>query len=670
MRRSEILTQEVGRYRKDRKDLPDRIDMKKGCEHRARDLLQELGRPRDLKEAEGLRLRADEALMIQNQGAGLGKLQEKYDKAAEEIERQGKKLREVERALAGSSAAPELHELTHATKQARKAGELDKQLAREQAAKASREEDAQRALRKLPDWSRTIEELEELKVPVDETIERLEETWDELAKSRADAGVKVEDKQAEIQQRESELRAMERGLLVPTEEDLAASRERRERSWRRVRAEWLGEPLAEPETEDEESSANQVGLAWRPSMSGGVQQSDELADRLRREADRVARKTECLAQVEVGQRELAALRERSEEGGNRGCRDSRKWGKLLDGNGARRAIAEGAARVAGETAEGGRAGGGLPGDEPGGGAAGAGAKRAPSGSGASASGGQAADAGRSQEPGATTGPCRASGEESAEKQSRERQKLSEERERLLEEVEEATERARVAKAELAAWREQWSQRMARLGLEKDASPEQAYLYLDKIRELFDQLKEARNFEQRIDGIERDIKNFEERARGAAIRLSPELANEEGEKQAASACRATARGRPTLAGARPDQQASEERRAGIREGAGKAVALAEFELEQLMEEAGCEEVEELPSVIRQARERAQCEESREKCEEQIRIQSGGATLAAFLEEVRREDADAIRPRIAGLQEELERLGQELTEREPADRFVAW
>lgn len=652
----EILTQEVGRYRKDRKDLPDRIDMKKGCEHRARDLLQELGRPRELKEAEGLRLRADEALMIQNQGAGLGKLQEKNDKAAEEIERQGKKLREVERALAGLSAAPELQELTHATKQARKAGELDKQLAREQAARASREEDAGRALRKLPDWSRTIEELEELKVPVDETVERLEETWDELTKARADAGVKVEDKQAEVKQRESELRAMERGLPVPTEEDLAAARGRRQWAWRRVRAEWLGEPLEE-EAAGEGSSAQPGGASLATEHERSVGQSDELADRLRREADRVARKTECLAQIEVGERELAALREHQEKVEAEAKAFEGRWGNLLEemGLSQRRPrelrswlgkrlkvveLAEQCRETSREVAR-------LEQER----------------------NGHLQEVERALRAAKLPMPEEVRSLEqlldhaeqlvkAAEKQARERQKLSEERERLREEVEEATERARVAKAELAAWREQWGQRMSRLGLEEDASPEQANLYLDKIRELFDQLKEARNFEQRIDGIERDIKKFEERARGAAIRLAPELADEEGEKQAqalAERLREAERfsqERDQISGLlKKEEQAFEKAR--------KAVALAEFELQQLMEEAGCKEVEELPSAVRQARERAQREESREKCEEQIRIQSGGATLAAFIEEVRQEDADAIRPRIAGLQEELERLGEELT-----------
>ena len=49
-----------------------------------------------------------------------------------------------------------------------------------------------------------------------------------------------------------------------------------------------------------------------------------------------------------------------------------------------------------------------------------------------------------------------------------------------------------AEAELTTWRIEWSAMMARIGLEADATPEQAEVFLTKISELLEKLNDRRN----------------------------------------------------------------------------------------------------------------------------------------------------------------------------------
>ena len=75
---------------------------------------------------------------------------------------------------------------------------------------------------------------------------------------------------------------------VPTEHDLHVARVRRDEDWRQIRLAWLGGGG------DSAAPARDLAEAFERSQA----LADVLADRLRREADRVTRKTECLSQLD------------------------------------------------------------------------------------------------------------------------------------------------------------------------------------------------------------------------------------------------------------------------------------------------------------------------------------------------------------------------------------
>ncbi|MDA3791966.1 MAG: hypothetical protein PF503_26145, partial [Desulfobacula sp.] len=87
---------------------------------------------------------------------------------------------------------------------------------------------------------------------------------------------------------------------VPSEEELSLTREKREQVWRLVRREWL-----EHEDVTKESWSYDPELSLPDAYEGYVQNADALADRLRREADRVANTASFRAQEEALQETIA-----------------------------------------------------------------------------------------------------------------------------------------------------------------------------------------------------------------------------------------------------------------------------------------------------------------------------------------------------------------------------
>ena len=58
----EALRTQLGQYRKAQADRPGLVMFQQESEHSAREILQSLGKPRDLAVADSLRLRVDEPL--------------------------------------------------------------------------------------------------------------------------------------------------------------------------------------------------------------------------------------------------------------------------------------------------------------------------------------------------------------------------------------------------------------------------------------------------------------------------------------------------------------------------------------------------------------------------------------------------------------------------------
>lgn len=207
-----------------------------------------------------------------------------------------------DRRCAAAKPAADHAVLKQKVRAAHQLGDLDGKLVSLAAELAEAERALAEGLRQLPGYVGTVEALAEGQVPGPAAIEyfarRYREHDDEVRRSRV--------QQQELQLRRDRLAAevarVAAGGAVPSEQELGASRDRRQSQWRLVRRAWLerAEVQDEAHTIDPERP---LADAFAHSM----ERSDHVADQMRRESDRVAQLDEKRRQLGDLDRELAGL---------------------------------------------------------------------------------------------------------------------------------------------------------------------------------------------------------------------------------------------------------------------------------------------------------------------------------------------------------------------------
>ncbi|HKI21585.1 MAG TPA: hypothetical protein VKA15_27065, partial [Isosphaeraceae bacterium] len=231
-----------------------------------------------------------------------------------------------------------------------------------------------------------------------------------------------------------------------------------------------------------------------------------------------------------------------------------------------------------------------------------------------------------------------------------------------------------AEVELTGWRTEWSVMMARIGLEAEALPEQAEVFLTKITELLEKLTDRRGHQSRIRGIDRDADEFARDVTALVARVAPDWADRSSAEQARELAR---RLRAAQADAQKCTTLTQQRQ---REQGNLDVAETNREkarvcLERLCKEAGCADFDDLPEAERRSQNLARLEADRTACEEQLLVAAAGANLAAFAAEAEQADPDSLdatieefEVKIAAQEEELRRLDQTIgAERGELDRM---
>ena len=527
----ESLQERLGAVEKASLDRTRLEHFQDDTEHQARQILRELGRSVDLDEAETLRLRTDEPAIIHMLGQQSAELRGQAEEARRTIARHEDQITRQEKELAGLEQPRDVEPLRRAVRQARKAGDLDARLAEARGKLARAEKKAATALAQLPGWSRSAEDLERLAVPLNATLDQYESQFQETTRQRQAFAERLAAEDDSIRQLETRLQSLELQQDVPTEEALLAARKRREEGWRLVKAAWLD---SAPEGEDVAAFLAEFapGGTLASAYEQSVERGDALADRLRREADRVARKAEWLAQLNQHRASRAALQQDSRRLEDLHARAQQDWNTLVGPLGL-----EAEARTPAEL----RAWLRRREDvlqllekveearqsvEP--------LDRAFTTHRAAVS--RALD--EVGEAPSTSGCDLTEVLEQAEAAIKRQDDLAQKRTKLETKLADArSERAnarlslQAAEAELDAWRTDWSAQMARIGLEAGAAPEQAEVVLTRISDLFKVLDNRRDFLSRIRGIDRDADQFARDVAALAARVAPDLANRPAGEQA-------------------------------------------------------------------------------------------------------------------------------------------
>ncbi len=139
-------------------------------------------------------------------------------------------------------------------------------------------------------------------VPSSETVSRFEDAFSGCKIIADNLEGRLDDARAALQEIEQQIDAIRLAGAVPTEEDLDKARDRRQQGWGLVRKAWL-----QGENVENESRAYDPEHDLAEAYEVSVAQADETADRLRREAARVAEYAALLVQEKKITEEIVKL---------------------------------------------------------------------------------------------------------------------------------------------------------------------------------------------------------------------------------------------------------------------------------------------------------------------------------------------------------------------------
>ncbi|MEQ8788130.1 MAG: AAA family ATPase [Pirellulaceae bacterium] len=649
--------EEGGAVRKAGRDLIERRAELAKEEAAIRQLLAELGAAQlPLQDVESLRLPKAQCVWIQKLGNTGNLLETRAEQARRELARLDAQFETANRRLKELGPAVEVGPLATAVRQAERDVEREEEIRQLESQAAALGDDAALQLETLGLYQGDLDAVRRLAAPDPETCDHWEAELQQAESTAAGLRKELAQTRGRLEELERELEDLRLAHDVPTEDDLADARRRRDEGWRLVRATWLG-PGVDADALREYTGTtqpNELAEAFARDMTT----ADETADRLRREAHHVAKKQQLLSdQGMVSQRVealQAALSEaESEERSRRGRwrqvwlpleiealspREMRAW---LDRHRKlcqtidqwRRMQADVAAR----------------------------AKRASDGRrrlldvlldlGVES-------ASNDDEATSLDGLLAFAQTHQAQLESvnRSRETLRAEFERLAAELVELRRIAGEDEAKLVDWKRDWAEAMKLLGLAPNADPSEANTILDLRRDVLSHEEKAGSLRERIAGMVAEAERFAERVRMLAREAGPALE----ESDAHRAVEALA---ARLSQARQDEVRRTEQSENQRS-LQSQLAEADLEIEKqhatlaaFCKEAGCQSPDELPQVEQRSRQRREKEGDRRAVLQQLEGLAAGTPLEEFLSEVRRRDFDEISLRIRQLDDELQDLEQQ-------------
>ncbi len=216
----------------------------------------------------------------------------------------------VER-LADGRAAVDSTALANALRLAQRQGEIDAELANQHAARKTAAAELDAGVQRLLGSRAGAVDADAMAarpVPGPAAIEEFSRRFREIEDEERQARAAAADRLAQRGEIEATLDRIAAGGAVPSEQDLGSARAGRDAVWRLVRRAWL-----ERADVTAEARAIDPDHALPETFERSVERADELADRLRRESERVA-------QQDVRRRQIAAF-DRAGEASDEAARD-------------------------------------------------------------------------------------------------------------------------------------------------------------------------------------------------------------------------------------------------------------------------------------------------------------------------------------------------------------
>lgn len=303
------LEQELGVYLQAVQDRPRLVAEQASDEKEAQRILADLGGGFDIERAEKLRLTKQERQLIQSLSRDFKARVEEENRCNRDVRKLETNVNAIEEELAKLPPVKDATRLAVALREAQKRGDLDARLESLRRELATLEADGAASLAKLPLWSGTLEQLESAQVPLQETVDRHLES---IAGVKGDIGAalaRLQEAEKSVEETQRQLDSHRREHDTPTAEELAEARCKRSDLWRLVRECWLhGLGVGDSQVTGFLGGAPSLG-DLSAAYEESVRATDEIADRLLRDANGVAFREQLCRDLEVHTQRRKALNE-------------------------------------------------------------------------------------------------------------------------------------------------------------------------------------------------------------------------------------------------------------------------------------------------------------------------------------------------------------------------
>ncbi len=647
------LFKELGSYQKAAKDRPRLVARLEEIEQQAKTILRELGREPKLEQAEQLRIRRTQRQRIQSLANEFKALQIKEEAAQRSLRELRQELEQVEQQLGRLPVIGDPGELSRAIQLVQKHGDLDQRRAQEVHLLGQLVSQTDVDLQKLRLWQGTLEELERLPVPGTTTVERFEHELADSAAALEVIRVRIQEATEGLLRLDQKLESLRLEHDVPDEDDLLSARKQRDTGWQLVLKSWRTAGSSQDTGADEFIQQVAPGSDLAQAFQTSIDVSDQIADRLRREADRVAEKAKLTADRQDLDRRLDGLRMEQTSSlleFNRLRADWREaWTSTniepLSPREMRSWIVQHA-----ELAE-----------------AAASLRKQRT---AVASLDHLIEAQRSMleqrlaefklSPALRDSESLAAVLERGEAvvaemetTLRTRAELEKHLQKLRGREQPCEQEAERASLALQQWRSDWTAVVGQLGLDQAADPLEANSVIESVDELFGHIRDTEETRRRIQGIDRDAAEFTQSVELLLSKLAQDLQDMPVDQAVANLydrLEAASTAQTKLDGWR-EQLLLEEAKCKQAE---LQVLHWRTNLETLCREAGCQTADELPEAEANSAKRKERQERLRSLDEQLLALASGTPLEQFCTEATQQDADQLRATIDRTTEEIDAL----------------
>lgn len=651
---TESLRDRLGGYRKAMLDRPKLETSRELAENEAKEILRELGRAPDLSTIEDLRLPTDKTVRIQNLGNQQEGLVARVQSTRRECEKLRREIARIEGKLAGINIPKAYESLRSTVSEIQNEGDLEVQLDLAINEVSELRENAAVALSQLGLWSGSLEEVEKLAVPTLATIEQYAEEFKDKSGQIKSLRDRLKEKASGKEQLDAQLKQLELGQRVPTDEELENSRQRREQGWQLVLNAWNKDQESEANVQafiQEFSPLTTLADAYRRS----VEEADQIADQLRSDADRVATKVKIQADIEQRVAEADSIERELEVMEADSLDVESRWKdiwapisitpspplEMRDWLRKQQELSQTAADIRSKQTKGTQL-----------------RTRIDAMIGETTAVLKTVDPSYSAKNNSLRELLRVASGKCNEIQKAENllDQLSGDLESNRNDLVDAESRFTDSENDLTEWQAKWAAEMAALGLQDDAMPSQANSVLSNVNCLFQKFQESDQYRVRLEGIDCDAREFDADVRDLIGRTLPELAAKPVEDAVGllsvelKIARSAEQERASLVQQRDEQNGNLQK-------AAERISTFRASLDEMCRQAACDAYEHLSDAANKSRRRRELERSIGELEELIISQSGGADFKNFIAEAEAVDVDSLQPEIDKLAESIERLGAE-------------